>query len=125
MLNNKNKKMKQLLVILGCFVAFSCNSQKQRDEKLVGKWESSLKDSKTGNPIEKIILEFTKDGKFMQYVGEGKMQNTVESTYEVENDKIITVEKETKEKTEGKYTVKNDTLTISFEGMENKFVKLK
>ncbi|MBD3903461.1 hypothetical protein NAL32_00165 [Chryseobacterium sp. Ch-15] len=45
--------MKQLLVILGCFVAFSCNSQKQGDEKLVGKWESSHKDSKTGNPIEK------------------------------------------------------------------------
>ena len=117
--------MKQLLVIIGCFLAFSCNSQKKGDEKLIGKWESNLKDSKTGSPIEKIVVEFTKDEKFMQYVGEGKTQNMVESTYEVTGDKIVTVEKETKEKTEGKYTVKNDTLTISFEGMENKFTKLK
>lgn len=117
--------MKQLLVILGCFLAFSCNSQKQGDERLIGKWDGSLKDSKTGSSIEKIILEFTKDGKFFQHSGEGKMQNTVESTYEVQNDKIITIDKETKEKAEGKYTVKNDTLTITFEGMENKYVKLK
>lgn len=117
--------MKQLLVILGCFLAVSCNSQKHGDEKLIGKWESSLKDSKTGRPIEKIVVEFTKDGKFMQYVGEGQMQNTIESTYEVENGKIVTTEKETKERTDGKYSVKNDTLVLLFEGMENKFVKVK
>lgn len=117
--------MKQLLVILGCFLALSCNSQKQGDEKLIGKWDGSLKDSKTGSPIEKIVLEFTKDGKFLQHSGEGKMQSTVESTYEVHNDKIITVDTETKEKAEGKYTVKSDTLTIIFEGVENKYIKLK
>ncbi|WP_123902628.1 hypothetical protein [Chryseobacterium elymi] len=117
--------MKQLLVILGCFLAFSCNSQKQDDEKLIGKWDGSLKDSKTGNSIEKIVLEFTKDGKFLQHLGEGKMLNTIESTYEVQNDKIITVDNETKEKAEGKYAVKNDTLTIAFEGIESKYVKVK
>lgn len=117
--------MKQLLVILGCFLAFSCNSQQQGDEKLIGKWDGSLKDSKTGNPIEKIVLEFTKEGKFLQHLGDGKMQNTVESTYEVQSDKIITVDKETKEKAKGKYNVKNDTLTIAFEGVETKYVKTK
>ncbi|MBB6370813.1 hypothetical protein [Chryseobacterium shigense] len=117
--------MKQLLIILGCFLAMSCNSQKQGDDRLIGKWDGSLKDSKTGGPIEKIILEFTKDGKFLQHSGEGKMQNTVESTYEAQDGKIITVDKETHEKAEGKYAVKNDTLTITFEGMENKYIKLK
>lgn len=117
--------MKQLLVILGCFLVFSCNSQKHEDEKLVGKWNGSLKDSKTGKSIEKIVLEFTKDGKFLQHLGEGKMQNTVESTYEVQNDIIITIDKETKEKAEGKYIVKNDTLTIAFEGVKSKYVKVK
>lgn len=117
--------MKQILVILGCFLAMSCNSQKQEDPKLIGKWNGSLRDSETGGSVEKIILEFTKDGKFIQYLGEGKMQNTIESTYEVQDNKIITVENETKEKAEGSYSVKNDTLTITYEGVENKYVKLK
>ncbi|MBV8328773.1 hypothetical protein [Chryseobacterium sp.] len=117
--------MKQILVILGCFLAMSCSSQKQEDPNLIGKWDGSLKDSKTGSSVEKIILEFTKDGKFLQHLGEGKMQNTIESTYEVQNDKIVTVEKDTQEKSEGKYNIKKDTLTITFEGMENKYIKLK
>lgn len=117
--------MKQLLVILSCFLVFSCNSQQQEDEQLIGKWDGSLKDLTTGGSIEKIVLEFTKDGNFLQHLGEGKMQNTIESSYEVQNDKLISIDKQTKEKTEAKYAVKNDTLTIAFEGVENKYVKVK
>lgn len=117
--------MKQLLVILGCFVAFSCNSQKQGDEKLLGKWESSLKDSKTGNPIGKIVLEFTENGNFIQFSGEGKYQNIINSTYRIENDKIIATEKATNEISECTYFIKNDILIIKFEGIENKYIKIK
>ncbi|WP_143754205.1 hypothetical protein [Chryseobacterium sp. 52] len=75
--------------------------------------------------MEKIVLEFTKDGKFRQHLGEGKMQNTIESTFEVQNDKIISLDQDTKEKAESKYTIKDDTLTILYEGMENKYIKRK
>lgn len=117
--------MKNILIILGCFLALSCHSQQKKDPQLIGKWEGALKDSKTGSSMDKIVLEFTKEGKFRQHLGEGKMQNTIESTFEVQNDKIISLDQDTKEKSECQYTIKNDTLTILYEGMENKYVKLK
>lgn len=118
-------KARHILMILGCLIALSCNSQKKEDDRLIGKWQGGLKDSKTGGLVEYIVLEFTNDGKFLQHVGEGQMKNTVESTYELRDDKIITIEKDTKEKAESKYTIKNDTLIILYEGMENKYIKLK
>lgn len=121
----QKNKMKQLLVILGCFLVFSCSPQKKMDEQLIGKWDGSLKDLQTGSSIEKIVFEFTKNGDFLQHMGKGKTQNTIESSYEVENDKIVSTDKQTKEKTEVKYAIKNDTLTIAFEGVENKFIKVK
>ncbi|KFF25365.1 hypothetical protein [Chryseobacterium vrystaatense] len=117
--------MKQILIILGCFLALSCNSQKKKDARLIGKWDGSLKDLKTGSSMEKIVLEFTKDGKFLQHMGEGKMQNTIESSFEIQNDKIISVDKGTTEKNECTYTIKDDTLTILYEGIENKYIKTK
>jgi len=117
--------MKQILFILAWCLSMSCNSQMQQDAKLLGKWSGLMKESKTGNPVEKIILEFKEDGQFIQYLGEGKMQNKIESTYRIHNNKLITVENETKDETEGIYTVKNDTLTVLYEGIENKYVRFK
>ena len=117
--------MKHLLVILTCILTFSCNSPKQEDSRLIGKWDGSLKVSKTGSSLGKIVLEFTNDGKFFQHMEKSDIQNTVESTYELQGDKIITVDNDTKEKAEGKYVIKNDTLTITFEGVDSKYVKIK
>lgn len=103
----------------------NCHSQKKEDVHLIGKWNGSLKDIKTEKLIEKIILEFTADGKFFQHLGEGNHKNTIESRFEIQNDKIITTEKDTGEKAESKYTIKNDTLTILYEGVENKYIKIK
>ncbi|WP_025146455.1 hypothetical protein [Pedobacter jeongneungensis] len=121
---NQNK-MKHLLVILACFIALGCSTNPQNDKQLIGKWVGTLKDQQTGGSIEKIVLEFTKDGNFMQHLGEGDMQNTIESIYEIQNDKLICIDKQSKEKTEAKYEVKNDTLTIVLEGVENSYTKVK
>ncbi|WP_433903685.1 hypothetical protein [Sphingobacterium puteale] len=117
--------MKQILLILAWCLPMACNSQMQQDAKLIGKWKGLLKETGTGDPVEKIILEFTEDGKFIQYLGENKMQNKIEFTYRVRNNKLVTVENETKDETEGTYSVKNDTLTILYEGVENRYVKFK
>ncbi|PQA91071.1 hypothetical protein B0A69_18495 [Chryseobacterium shigense] len=103
--------MKSILIILGCILAFNCHSQKKKDPQLIGKWGG--------------VLEFTKDGQFRQHLGEGKMQNTIESTFDVQNNKIISVDRDTKETSESQYSIKNDTLTILYEGMENKYIRLK
>lgn len=117
--------MKPILMILGCILAFNCHSQKKKDPQLIGKWGGLLKDSQTGSSMDKIVLEFTKDGHFRQHLGEGKMQNTIESTFEVQNNKIISADQRTKETSESQYSIKNDTLTILYEGIENKYIKLK
>ncbi|MDF2515013.1 MAG: hypothetical protein K0R59_309 [Sphingobacterium sp.] len=117
--------MKQIVLVVSCLLAMSCNSKKQEDPKLIGKWNGAVKDSETGGSIEKISLEFTKDGKLIQQSGEGEMQLITTSTYETQQDKLITVETATKEKTEGNYSIKNDTLSIIYEGVQNKYVKLK
>lgn len=117
--------MKQILIIFCFLTALTCCSQKKEDTTLTGKWVGQVKDSGTQNVIEKIVIEFTKDGKYIQHTGEGKMQHTTASSCKTENGKLIITETETGEKTEGKYSVKNDTLTIVFEGVENKFVKQK
>ena len=117
--------MKKLLIILNCLIVLSCNSQKQEDTKLIGKWEGVLKDSDNSNPIEKIVLEFTENGNFIQFSGEGKYQNIINSTYRIENDKIIATEKATNEISECTYFIENDILIIKFEGIENKYIKIK
>ncbi|MDR6919218.1 MULTISPECIES: hypothetical protein [Chryseobacterium] len=117
--------MKQILIIFSCLITLTCCSQKKEDTELTGKWVGKVKESTTQNAVEKIVLEFTKDGKYIQHTGEGKMKHTTESSYKTENGKVIITETETGEKTEVKYAVKNDTLTIVFEGVENKFVKQK
>ena len=117
--------MKQILFVVSCLLVMSCNSQKQEDPRLIGKWNGAVKDSETGGSMEKISLEFTKDGKLIQQLGQGETQLIITSTYETEQDKLITVETAKKEKTEGIFSIKNDTLTIIYEGVENKYVKLK
>lgn len=117
--------MKNVLIIFSCLMALNCSSQKNEDPKLIGKWEGMLKDLETTNTMGKIVLEFTADGKFIQYVGEGKMQNSLESTYTIKDHKIIAVDKATNEKDETDYEIKNDTLTIIYQGIENKYTKLK
>lgn len=117
--------MKKTLFIFSCLIALHCSSQKNEDPKLIGKWDGMLRDSETADTMGKIVLEFTTDGKFIQYVGEGKMQNTLESTYTVKDHKIIAVDKATNEKDETDYVIKNDTLTITYQGIENKYVKRK
>lgn len=117
--------MKNILIIFSCLMALNCSSQKNEDPKLIGKWDGMLKDLETTNTMGKIVLEFTKDGKFIQYVGEGKMQNSLESTYTVKNHKIIAIDKATNEKDETDYVIKTDTLTIIYQGIENKYVKRK
>jgi hypothetical protein len=115
-------QIKQVFVIL-CCMFFSCNAQE--NPKIIGKWDGSLKDAKTGKLVEKIILEFTKDGQFLQHLGEGKMQHTIISSYKIEKDKIITVEKESQEKSECNYTINKDTLTLLYDGISNQYIKLK
>ncbi len=117
--------MKKLLIILNCLIVISCNSQKQEDTKLIGKWEGMLKDSENSNSIEKIVLEFTENGNFIQFLGEGKYQNIINSTYRIKNDKIIATEKSTNEVSESSYFIKNDTLVIKFEEVENRYIKIK
>lgn len=117
--------MKNLLIILCCLTALHCNSQKKEDPKIIGKWDGMLKDLETERSMGKIVLEFTADGKFIQYVGEGKRQNKIQSVYSIENNKIIAVDKATNEKDESEYIIKNDTLIIKYDGFENKFVKRK
>lgn len=115
-------KIKQAFVIL-CCILLSCNTQE--NPNIIGKWDGSLKDTKTGKIIEKIILEFTNDGQFLQHLGEGKMQHTIISSYKIEKDKILTIEKESQEKSECNYTINKDTLTLVCEGVTNQYVKLK
>lgn len=117
--------MKKLLIILNCLFVFSCHSQKQEDAKLIGKWQGILKDSENSNSIEKIVLEFTNDGKFIQFLGEGKFQNVIKSSYKIENDKISAIEEISNEMSESIYFIKNYTLIIKYEGIENKYVKIK
>lgn len=114
--------MKYFLIFLSCLAALQCNSQKNEDPRLIGQWEGTLKDAQTENPIGKIVLEFTKDGKFVQYVGEGNSQNIIQSTYTAQNNTIIATDN-ANEKDESRYTIKNDTLIITYEGIENKYVK--
>ena len=116
--------MKYFLIFLSCLAALQCNSQKNEDPRLIGQWEGTLKDAQTENPIGKIVLEFTKDGKFVQYVGEGNSQNIIQSTYTAQNNTIIATDN-ANEKDESRYTIKNDTLIINYEGIENKYVKRK
>lgn len=116
--------MKYLLIFFSCLVALQCNSQKKEDPRLIGQWEGTLKDAQTEKNIEKIVLEFTKDGKFIQYIGQGKSQNTIQSTYTAQNNTIISTDN-ANEKDESHYTIKNDTLIITYEGIENKYVKRK
>jgi hypothetical protein len=116
--------MKYLLIFLSCLAALQCNSQKNEDPRLFGQWEGTLKDAQTEKPIGKIVLEFTKDGRFVQYVGQGNSQNIIPSTYTAQNNTIISTDK-ANEKDESHYTIKNDTLIITYEGIENKYVKRK
>lgn len=116
--------MKYLLIFFSCLAALQCNSQKKEDPRLIGQWEGTLKDAQTEKNIEKIVLEFTKDGKFIQYIGQGKSQNTIQSTYTAQNNTIISTDN-ANEKNESRYTIKNDTLIITYEGIENKYVKRK
>ncbi|MNU10359.1 hypothetical protein D3C72_2574630 [compost metagenome] len=53
------------------------------------------------------------------------MQHTIISSYKIEKDKIITVEKESQEKSECNYTIKKDTLTLLYDGIANQYIKLK
>ena len=115
--------MKKLLIILNCLFVLSCHSQKQEDARLIGKWQGTLNDSENSNSIEKIVLEFTKDGKFIQFLGEGKSENIINSTYRIENDKILATEENTNEVSESIYFIKNDTLIIKYDGVENRYLK--
>ena len=117
--------MKRLLVILSCFLIISCDSQQKNDKNLIGKWEGILKDSKNTNSIEKIVLEFRENGNFLQILGEGKSQNKIESTYEIQGNKLLAIENSTDEKSESRYFIENDTLTITYDGVENKYIKMK
>lgn len=116
--------MKKLLIILCGFLLVGCNSQKKDDPKLIGKWEGMLKDSENSKGIEKVVLEFKKDGQFLQFVGEGKSQNIIKSSYKIEGEKILAKEEGTTEQANSKYLIKNDTLTIIYEGIENKYLKI-
>lgn len=117
--------MKKLLIILNCLFILGCHSQKKEDTKFIGKWQGMLKDTEGSNTIEKIVLEFTSDGKFIQFLGEGRSQNVINSSYRIENDKILATEKSTHEVSESTYFIKNDTLVIKYEGIENRYVKIK
>jgi len=109
---------------MSCFLLFGCNSAREDDKQLIGTWKSVLKDSETGMGIDEIVFVFTEDGKLIQHIGKGEMQHIVSSTYTVEGDQIITTEEQSNEKTRGNYVVDKDTLTISFEGLKNKFLKI-
>lgn len=117
--------LKQVLIASTLLIVCSCSSTNPEKTALVGKWEGSLKDSKSGDSHEKIILEFTTNGELRQHLGEGQLQNTIESEYEVKNGQIITIEKETKERDKSSYNIVNDTLTIVYEGLTNTYIKLK
>lgn len=117
--------MKKLSIIISCFLILSCDSQKRDDKNLIGKWEGTLNDSGSSNSIEKVILEFTSNGSFLQFLGEGNSQTKIESAYKIEGNKIVATENSTNEKSESTYFIKNDTLTITYEGIENRYVKMK
>ena len=74
----KSKIIILLSSILFCF----CNpNQKQIDKELIGTWEGSLIDSYSNNKIEKLIMQFEKNGDLTYIIGEGEMKNTMNMKY--------------------------------------------
>jgi uncharacterized protein (TIGR03066 family) len=80
--------------------------------KIVGKWEITKSEEKA---LVGSVIEFTKDGKFSAKVKVDDKEVTVEGTYKVEKDRLITkarIDNEIMEESETITKLTDDTLEL-------------
>jgi hypothetical protein len=118
--------MKKTILLILTITVLSCNSQSTNNEKqLFGIWQGYLKDSETNMKIEKIVLEFTPNGKFIQKIGEGKTQNIIQSEFRTEGNKIYSKEINSEQEDQANYYFDSENLIIDFEGIKNEYTRIK
>lgn len=105
-------------------LTISCSRSIDNEKKLIGNWQCDLKDEITGKKIRTIILEFTKDGKFIYKEQEKTFESSYQQSYHVEENKIYLKGIDSKEYPIN-YNFKNQKLVIELDGIKNTYVKTK
>lgn len=117
--------MKKTLVIIMSILIMSCNSKNvDNEKKLIGIWQCDLKNELTNKKSGKIILEFTKDGKFIYKEHEKTFESSYQQLYHAEANEIYLRGLDTKYYPVS-YYFENEKLIIELDGIKNTYVKTK
>lgn len=105
-------------------LTISCSRSIDNEKKLIGIWQCDLKDETTDKKIGIIILEFTKDQKFI-YKEKGKtIESSYQQSYHVEANEIYLKGIDSKDYPID-YHFENEKLVIELDGIKNTYVKTK
>lgn len=116
--------MKKYIILLLSIIITSCTSNIHNKKKLIGIWQCDLKDEATNKKIGKVILEFTKDGKFIYKEHEKTVESSYQQPYRAEANEIDLKGIDSKEYPVN-YYFKNEKLVIEPDGIKNAYIKTK
>ena len=116
---------KLVMAATAIILLFNCSGNpKTIDERLVGRWNGYLIDLENGEKIEPLVMEFTIDKAYNQfiYVG-GELQNFMTGTFWTKGNTIYVKTPYRKKIEKVEYEVKDNKLIIINNGITNEFVK--
>ncbi|MDQ6528504.1 hypothetical protein [Flavobacterium sp. LHD-85] len=116
--------MKKTIIIMMSILTISCSRSIDNEKKIIGNWQCDLKDETTGKKIGTIILEFTKDGKFIYKEHEKTFESSYQQLYHAEANEIYLRGIDTKDYPVS-YYFENEKLIIELDGIKNTYEKTK
>jgi hypothetical protein len=95
------------------------------DVELIGTWKSDMTDETTKNNIGNVTMTFTENGNLIYDIMDGEKVERMNLTYYNSDDTIVSDQPSHPQKQKTKYKIKNDKLTLEFEGTVNIFKREK